>query len=99
MPRLPRVQPLSAEAYHRLAPNVHATPARCLSASSILIWSRLQPRREKSASIAAEPRRHGGSPRIHSGEERFSAPIRRRLSGPCCQVLGAYKCGRLSPAK
>ena len=32
------------------------------------------------ASVAAEPRRHGSSPRIYAGEECFSAPKKRRLA-------------------
>jgi hypothetical protein len=30
------------------------------------------------AFVAAEPQKHGGSPRIYSGEERFSAPEKSR---------------------
>jgi hypothetical protein len=46
----------------------------------VQICSRRGCRSEIPAFIAAEPQHHGGSPRIDSGEERFSAPIKRRLS-------------------
>jgi hypothetical protein len=44
-----------------------------------LIQSRWEFRSGISAFIAAEPRRRGGSPRIYSGEERFSAPEKSRF--------------------
>jgi hypothetical protein len=39
------------------------------------------------AFVAAEPRKHGGSPCIHAGEERFSAPKKRRQKR-CALALG-----------
>ena len=45
-----------------------------------------------SAIIAAEPRHHGGSPRIYSGEDRFSVPKKRRLT-ECALALGSLKLG------
>jgi len=50
-----------------------------LESRSVLIRSRLKFSRGNSAFAAAKPRCHGGSSRIYSGEERFSAPKQRDL--------------------
>src|ERR1700690_2380378 len=42
-----------------------------------------------SAFVAAEPRNHGGSPRIHSGGGRFSAPI-NGCQSRCALALGTF---------
>ena|SRR5271170_7512335 len=44
-----------------------------LESWSVLFWSRLEFSKGNSAFAAAEPQCYGGSPRIYSGEERFSA--------------------------
>src|ERR1700690_347427 len=49
--------------------------------------------RDISVFIAAEPRHHRGSPRIYSGEERFSAPKQRQLY-PCALALGTSSAAR-----
>jgi hypothetical protein len=40
------------------------------------------------AFVVAEPRTHGGSPRIYAGEERFSAP-KTRPTLKCALALGS----------